>query len=163
MRFVSSLKELDEWRGGLQDVKYLFEIELWSVPGGAEDVRGFAARMLEEMGCCGGYCTVGRTHFHVAVLVEELEEEDAADVTIAAATRRARPDDVYEFVARIADKAEAVGAWPVVYITVFGDAKTLEKLQRRLADVRSRLFDNRLVLYPTIQQRFDREFYRRLL
>ena len=163
MRFVSSLKELDEWRGGLQDVKYLFEIELWSVPGGAEDVRGFAARMLKDVCRCDDYCVVGKTRFEVAVLVEELEEEGASDVLIAAAARRARPSDVYELVARIADKAEAVGAWPVVYITVFGDAKTLEKLQRRLADVRSRLFGNRLVLYPTIQQRFDREFYRRLL
>ena len=179
VKIATDLKEVDEWLGGL-DVKYLFEIELRNVSSDAENARSFAGRMLEEMGCCGGECEIKNTRFHVAAFIystrlaeeaahllgeEELPDEDpdAADVLLVVAIQKAKPDAVYELIGRIAEKAESIGVIPVVQITAFGDKKSLEKLRRRLADVKSKLLDDRLALYPTMRQWLDRQLYRRLL
>jgi len=168
VKIVTDLKEVDEWLSRL-DVKYMFEIELRNVSSDAENARGFAGRMLEEVGCCGGECEIKNTRFHVAAFVYsavrlpgEEELSDAADVLLVVGVQRAKPDAVYELIGRIAEKAESAGVIPVVQITAFGDKKSLEKLRRRLADVKSKLLDDRLVLYPTFVQWLDRDLYRRL-
>jgi len=178
VKIVTDLKEVDEWLSRL-DVKYMFEIELRNVSSDAENARGFAGRMLEEVGCCGGECEIKNTRFHVAAFIysarlaeeaahllgeEELPNEspDAADVLLVVGVQRAKPGTVYEFMGQIAEKAESIGVVPVVQISVFGNRKALEKLQRRLGDVKSKLLNDRLVLYPTFVQWLDRDLYRRL-
>ena len=114
MKIVTDLKEVDEWLSRL-DVKYMFEIELRNVSSDAENARGFAGRMLEEVGCCGGECEIKNTRFHVAAFIysarlaeeaahllgeEELPNEspDAADVLLVVGVQRAKPGTVYELV-----------------------------------------------------------------
>ena len=173
-------KEVDEWLSRFKSVKYLIEIELRSVPGDAEDVRTFVGRMLEEMGCGEeGDCVFMGARLRAAAFVysaklaeeaahllgeEELPDEDpdAADVLLVVGVQRAKPGAVYELIGRIAEKAESIGVVPVVQISVFGNRKALKKLQRRLGDVKSKLLNDRLVLYPTVRQWLDRDLYRRL-
>ena len=176
-------KEVDEWLSRFKSsLKYLFEIELRSVPGDLEDVSSFVSRMLEEMGCGEeGDCVFRNTHFRVTAFIysakfveevmrlleeEELSDEedypDVIDVLLAVGVQKAKPDVVYEFMGQIAEKVQDIGTTPVVQISVFGNRKALEKLQRRLGDVKSKLLDDRLVLYPTIRQWLDRDLYRRL-
>ena len=180
VRIVLNPEEIEEALAAFK-TKHLFEIQLkttWDF----EDAVDFASRTLEELGCLeDGICVFKKGRFYVAafvhslkfveevtrVLVEEGEppDEDYPDVTdvvLAVMAQKAKPDAVYEFVGQIADRALDVGVTPAVKIYVFGDAKTLEKLQRRLADVKSRLFGGRLALYPTLRQWLDRQLYRRL-
>jgi len=171
--------------GGFKGVKCLFEIELRSVPGDLEDVCGFVSGMLEEV--CGEEgddafnCVFRGARFRVdafiysARLAEEaarlLEEgeppdeegyPDIIDVLLAVGVQKAKPDAVYELVGRMAEKMQDIGAAPAVRISVFGGRKALERLQRRLNGVESRLLDDRLALFPTTRQLYDRDLYRRL-
>jgi hypothetical protein len=180
VRIVLDPKEIEEALAAFK-TKYLFEIQLWTT-WDFEDVVDFASRTLEELGCGeDGVCVFKKTHFYVTafvysakfveevvrVLIEEGEppEEyypDVTDVVLAVAAQKAKPGAVYEFMGQIADRAQDIGVAPVVKISVSGNRKALEKLRRRFSDVKSKLFDDRLVLYPTFVQWLDRELYRRL-
>jgi len=180
VRIVLNLEEVEEALAAFK-TKYLFEIQLWTT-WDFEDAVNFASRTLEELGCGeDGVCVFKKACFRVAAfvhslkLVEEvtrvLAEEgeppdeyypDVTDVVLAVAAQKAKPGAVYEFIGQIADRAQDIGVTPVVKISVSGNRKALEKLQRRLGDVKSKLLDDRLVLYPTFVQWLDRELYRRL-
>jgi hypothetical protein len=161
--------------------KYLFEIQLkttWDF----EDAVNFASRTLEELGCGeDGICVFKKARFRAAAFVHSLKfmeevvrvlaEEgeppdeyypDVTDVVLAVAAQKAKPGAVYEFIGQIADRVQDIGVTPVVKISVSGNRKALEKLQRRLGDVKSKLLDDGLVLYPTVRQWLDRDLYRRL-